>query len=187
MSKTIAHSFGGKIGLLKHCLYTAEYYLGLFADLEQIDWGAVKRLVFVCRGNICRSPYGEVKSINLGIPAISFGLEAKQALPANKLAISVALSRGLDLSQHRTRSADDVPLNSGDLILAMEPHQLKMIRYRSLVSPAKISLLGLWCTPRHPHIQDPYGLAPEYFSTCFDVIDDALNRIASLFVRSARG
>jgi protein-tyrosine phosphatase len=50
--------------------------------------------------------------------------------------------------------------------------------HRGVHSGVQISLLGLWCDPPRPHIEDPYGLSEEYFSTCFGFIDEALNRIA---------
>lgn len=178
LSKSIAQRYGRKAGLLRYHLGMARYRLGLFLALERVDWSLVKRLVFVCKGNICRSAYGEGKSKVLGLPSVSFGLSVQGQSPANEMAIRAAAIRGVDLSAHRTRSMDGVDIASGDLLLAMEPAQVKQIAGNRLPAGTQITLLGLWCKPPCPHIEDPYGLLPEYFSTCFGLIDDALHRIA---------
>jgi protein-tyrosine phosphatase len=177
-SKSIAHRYGRKAGLLRHHLGVARYRLGLLSFLERIDWSSVKRLVFVCKGNICRSAYADGKAKALGLPAASFGLSVRGESPANEVAIRAAAARGVDLSAHRTRSRDAVGIRAGDLLLAMELPQAKAIAGPGIPKGVQTTLLGLWCEPPCPHIEDPYGLPPEYFSTCFGLIDDALNRVA---------
>lgn len=184
VSKSIAARFGRKAGFLRHCLYVTKLRLGLLPYHEDLDWGAVRRLVFVCNGNICRSAYGEAKSKSLGMPAISFGLAASDGSPADDKAVRAAQARGVDLSVHRARSINAVGIRTGDLVLAMEPQQLKLIERGGGAQGAQVSLLGLWCKPRRPHIEDPYGLISEYFFTCFGLIDDALGRIC-LRIRQA--
>jgi protein-tyrosine phosphatase len=185
-SKSIAHRYGRKAGLLRHHLGVARYRLGLLSSLERVEWGSVHRLVFVCKGNICRSAYAEGKAKALGLPAASFGLSVRGESPANEVAIRAAAARGVDLSAHRTRSRDAVDVGTGDLLLAMELPQAKAIAGLGLPKDVQITLLGLWCEPPCPHIEDPYGLPPEYFSTCFGLIDDALNRMALRMASGAR-
>ena len=43
----------------------------------------MKRLVFVCKGDFCRSAYAEGKVSALGFSAKSFGLEVTRELPAD--------------------------------------------------------------------------------------------------------
>src|ERR1035441_957189 len=96
MHMSIARRYGRKLGLLRHYFHITRYHLGLLSSLERLDWHSVQRLVFVCKGNICRSAYGEEKAKNLGIQAISFGLDAKGENPATEMAIRLAWIRGID-------------------------------------------------------------------------------------------
>src|SRR5207237_1259531 len=81
-----------------------------------------------------------------------------------------------------TSAAAPTPTRGGDLRIAMEPAQIR--RLARLATAAPTTLLGLWATPPWPHLEDPYGLSPAYFDTCFDIIDSAVERIARLAPRA---
>jgi protein-tyrosine phosphatase len=154
---------------------------GGFRAERTISWGEVRRLVFVCRGNICRSAYAEARARELGLRSASFGLKTSTGGPANEVAMRVAATRHVELSRHRTTDVGDFRLEDGDLLLAMEPRHLNWLRQSfagSAVSP-QVSLLGLWSRPRRPHLHDPHGLSTAYFATCFDFIDSAIETIAA--------
>jgi protein-tyrosine phosphatase len=179
-SAGIASRYGRKMGLLRHYAHLARYMLGSYDSLKNVDWSTVKRLVFVCKGNICRSPYAEARARAMGLPCSSFGLEPGVNSPANASAIRVARARGVDLTQHRARGASDFSLTTGDLLTAMEPWHIAVLRSRSMPAGIQVTLLGLWCSPRRPHLEDPYGLSDEYFQTCFETIDKALETMSAL-------
>lgn len=179
-SAVIKTRYGRKRGLFRHCSQLVRYRLGEFSSFETIDWGKVTRLVFVCKGNICRSPYAEARARTMNLKSSSFGLEATSGVPANPAAIKAAGKHGLDISSHRARNSSFVPLVSGDLIAVMEPWQARALRPDELPAGVQVTLLGLWCRPPRPHIEDPYGLSDQYFETCFTLIDSALARISSL-------
>lgn len=140
-----------------------------------------KRLVFVCQGNICRSPYGEARARQLGISSASFGLSADNGKPANPSAASIAKQRGLTLGYHSATHFSRFSFEAGDLILAFEPHQLaKLISPGVLPDCIAADLLGRWCDPAFPYVHDPYGLSDAYFNICFERIDQALTNLAPL-------
>jgi hypothetical protein len=58
----------------------------------------------------------------------------------------------------------------------MEPWQAKQLQ-QELCGDIQITLLGLWHSRPRPHIEDPYGLGEDYFETCFDIIDDAIQQV----------
>ena len=166
--------YGGRRGWARHGATRLLHALGGLRRYEAVDWGRVGRLVFVCQGNLCRSPYAEARARALGLPAASFGLEAGGEA-ADPVARAVARRRGLDLGRHRPRPAE--ALRPGDLLLGMEPWQAG--RLLDAAPPgAQVSLLGLWARPARPHLQDPYGLPAAYFDTCFAVIDNAVAWVA---------
>lgn len=185
--RRFASAFGGKRAWLRHRLARAADALGAFRPFRAIDWGRVSRLVFVCQGNICRSPYAEARARALSLDAASFGLAVLGPTSADPTAVRVARARGMDLTAHRARSTWELEIVPGDLLIAMEPRQAWRLRSRFARSGAQVTLLGLWCPDLRPHIQDPYGLAEDYFATCFRSIDGAIGVIASRLAGKGRG
>jgi len=134
-----------------------------------------KRLIFACRGNVCRSPYAEYRARDLGFHAISCGIDTTAGKPATDAAQFEAGRRGIDLSAHRTTRIQSIEFRDDDLLLAMEPWHMDRIRSLDIEIPGGTVLLGQ-VDPRDPirYIPDPYGLAPELFQYCFDRIDAAI-------------
>jgi len=139
------------------------------ASLDNVD-----RLVLVCHGNVCRSPYAEARATKLGFNAISCGIEADQGDPANERAIVVAASRGIDMSLHRTQTLSNVQFKPGDLVIAMETWHVHQIKKHNL-GYQSVSLIG-HALQRWPYsyIPDPYGLSEAMYHSCFALIDQAL-------------
>ncbi len=84
------------------------------------------RIVFVCTGNICRSPMAEAMLRHElrgrgcdGITVVSRGTWATSGDPATDGAIAACRSRGVDLTAHRSRPVDPNELRDADLIVAM--------------------------------------------------------------------
>jgi protein-tyrosine phosphatase len=143
--------------------------------------GDVKRLVFVCHGNICRSAFADIAARALGLNATSFGLSTSTDLPAHPPAAAAAAKLGHDLSAHRTQRAEDyVPL-PGDLLLAMEVRQLRRLSRDPRLHGVPRSLLGLWAEPKIPHLHDPYQLDAAYMDICLRRIDTAVTGLANAF------
>lgn len=175
--------YGGKQGLFSHVRAQTLYALGAYRNLCDIDWPFVRRLIFVCKGNICRSPYASAKARSLGVPAVSFGLEAAEGAPADPTALRNALLRGVDLGPHRSARMESSHVGNCDLVVVFEPWQLAEVRRRTR-GRAAVSLLGVWTRPIRPHIQDPYGRSDRYFQQCFSLIDA---NVAELVGRMAKG
>ena len=151
--------------------------IGRYRTYRQIDWDSVERLVFVCKGNICRSAYAEVIAKSLGVEAVSCGIDTRNGLPANADAIQAAKARGVDLSKHKTTPISSLVHKKGDLLIAMEPWQADHL-VNKLSGDHKISLLGIWSDFKRPHIHDPYGASSIYFNHCFNYIEKSVNEVA---------
>lgn len=179
-SKRIAQRHGRKRGWLKHHWFVALDRFGAYREYTNIHWDRVTRLVFVCSGNICRSPYSEARARALGLPACSFGLDTHGDDPAHETAIEIARRCGLDLSRFRSTAFQADRIKSGDLLLAMEPDQAKRLK-KMLGSGPQITLLGLWHPQAQPYIHDPYSACREYFEACFIILDESIRRITDHF------
>ena len=146
--------------------------------LMRIEAVAVRRVVFVCQGNICRSPFAEVTARQLGMRATSCGLATGGKVPAFPLAVDTARGLGIDLGAHRARDIEDFSFEPGDLVLAMELRHLRRLRPLLAGKPVQVSLLGLWAPQPRPHLHDPYELIAEYFQTCFRVMSASVHGLA---------
>jgi protein-tyrosine phosphatase len=150
-------------------------------EREKIDWQRVRRLMFVCTGNICRSPYGAEIARRLSIPAVSSGIDTHTDLPANTTALSVAARRGVDLSKHLTTQWQNVVPSDDLLVICMESHHVRAVRALSARAHAQVTLMSVWCTPPQVRIADPYGKSDNFFMDCFDQIDAAMRGLAARF------
>ena len=104
--------YGGKKAFLRNLFFSAKTVFGGFSSYRRINWLLASRVIFVCHGNICRSPYAEYKYRLLGGYGISAGLEAKTGNQANSRAQKVASDRGVQLDSHRSNNISNVPLYS---------------------------------------------------------------------------
>ena len=110
----------------------------------------------------------------MGVEALSFGLGTRGGDESPPLMLRLAAEAGLDLEAYRSRPvATAGGLVCSDLVLAMEPAHLGRLR-STVPAGVPVTLLGLWARRRRPHIEDPYGLSPDYFRTCIGLIDEAV-------------
>lgn len=174
--KDFINQYGTRRGVIRTFWHKFKNFFGAYNKYKKIDWSQVDRLVFVCKGNICRSAYAEEIARSLHIKTISFGINAILDEPANAGAIKVAACRGIDLAQHKTTPLASVVLEATDLVVAMEPWQAEAL-HTKLQRKYPVTLLGLWLCPLRPHIQDPYGRNEIYFNNCFEYIEKSVYEI----------
>jgi len=173
-----AQRHGGRSNLVRAWGARVRASVGGYRPFRHVDWREVHRLVFVCKGNICRSPYAEGRARALGFDAGSCGLEAQTGRPVDPTAAEAARQRDLDLEVARATALREFQLGPGDLMLAMDPHQLRDASAAGGGAyKTQTTLLGLWSSPVTPVIPDPYGGNTAGFHHCFSVIDSAVARI----------
>ena len=176
----ISRNFGTMRGAVRLALSYAEVAQGA-AGISRPDPGEVRRLVFICHGNICRSAFADVVGRAAGLRVASFGLSTDAGKLAHPPAVEAARALGFDLSAHRaTRAGDFVP-ESGDFLLAMETRQLRRLARDPVFSAFPRSLLGLYAKPAFPHLHDPYELDPAYMPVCLRRIERAVAKLAVAF------
>ncbi|MBX3013392.1 MAG: hypothetical protein KF832_17865 [Caldilineaceae bacterium] len=93
-------------------------------------------ILIICTANQCRSPVAEVllqRQLAKREDAASWRVEsagtwALSARPAHIHMAQVAAEAGLDLSHHRARSVEALPLSNYDLILTMEQNHKEALQ-----------------------------------------------------------
>lgn len=185
LNRWLADNYGSRRGFIITWRWRLCYQLGGGKEYRKIDWGSVERLVFVCKGNICRSAYAEAIARSLGVDAVSCGLSTIIDAPANTDAVKAAKARGVDLQDHKTTPIMYMILKKTDLLIAMEPWQAEVMT-RHLKGEYGYTLLGLWFKPVRPHLHDPYGASPVYFDRCFQYIENSVHAISEKIKQPAR-
>ena len=179
MIATINRRYGTWRGLVRAVLARAELSAGRLEDFRLKDPEAVRRVVFVCLGNICRSAYGHQVARELGLNVASLGLSTSTGTASPDAAVDAARRLGAEMSEHRATDWSDFEVRPGDLFLVMEVRQAHELRRRLKGrSDVRVALLGLWNEPLMPHLHDPFTLSDGYFDTCFARVRQATINLA---------
>jgi protein-tyrosine phosphatase len=145
---------------------------------------APRRILMVCTGNICRSPYAEVRAREREGDGEGFEVRSAGWMgPSGRLpptdAIDTARARGLALDDHRSRLLSEELVAWADLLVVMERSQARVARDEFGADDGRILLLGDLdpTLPRRRDVPDPWGQAREDFEDVFDRIDRCLDEL----------
>jgi protein-tyrosine phosphatase len=145
---------------------------------------SVQSVLFVCKGNICRSPLAEayfrslVEKDGRRITVCSAGLETTPGKPADARAKAVAMEHRLSLDEHATTQVHMELLDQSDLIVVMEIMQRDRVQRLYPRSKGKVVLLGRFDSGGSLEIADPYGGASEDFLSCFQQVSRCCDNLA---------
>jgi protein-tyrosine phosphatase len=172
--KYLENNYGGKQGFLNYCYHGAINFFGWkYTSRLPIK---VNRVVFVCRGNICRSPVAEIVFKGLSnLPVCSIGLDTHTGKKANQKVFEVASELNIDLSSHRTTSIADFRKQDGDLFICMEPHQIEQLK--SFLGDCETLLLGVMRGNFGAYIHDPYNSNRDYVKACIKNIQLSVGKL----------
>jgi protein-tyrosine phosphatase len=175
--KDLWHAYGSKRGLLELMVAKTIMLCGGYGGLRSIDFSRVSRVVFICKGNICRSAYAEAWAKRLNVSAVSCGFDAMPRAPANERVARFARLRQVCLTEHQSQRFSEQKFRDGDLLVGMEPQHIDKIESRRC--GAQVTLLGLWSKPARPYLHDPYSASDEYMKICMAIIESGVEVLAS--------
>jgi protein-tyrosine phosphatase len=145
--------------------------------------GEVRRVVFICHGNICRSPFAE-RIFAAACPHVatrSAGLAASGGDPAQPGALRVAREHGIDLAMHRSTPLDADLVGWADLIVGMEGHHVREVERRWPEGAGKTLILGDFLADAPHWIDDPWGQPDDVFRLTFERIATANDALTARF------
>ena len=144
-------------------------------------------ILFVCTGNICRSPMAEgllrhmlaVRSVRW-VNVRSAGTHALDGRPAEPHAIAAAREMGADITAHRARSLDRDLVERADLIFVMEKEHADLIG-RALPPARRAEVLHLLAAfgpvRDRSEVDDPYGKPLVAYRACIQFIQQCLTGV----------
>lgn len=142
------------------------------------------RVLFVCLGNICRSPTAEVvlrtvaarEAPELELEVDSAGTAAYHVgEPPDPRTREAAARRGYDLTAPRARIVEPADFERFDLILAMDREILRALRRRAPTTAHQRLRLFLEFAPEAgpEDVPDPYYGGPNGFEEVLDLVEAA--------------
>ena len=153
------------------------------------------RILFVCMGNICRSPTAEAVTskfiLNSRLESIikvdSAGTHGYHiGEPPDPRSREAALKRGIDLSGLRARKVVPEDFERFDLLLAMDHVNLALLKRSA--RPEHHAKLGLFMSYASrfdtDDVPDPYYGDQSDFEHVFSLLDDACQRILKKFAHA---
>ncbi len=135
----------------------------------------MNKILFVCIGNICRSPIAE-GLLRHALPdraICSAGVGAMRGYPADPLSVQIMQEQGIDISTHRAQSLAAWMVLESDLIITMDLEQQAHIESLYPASKGKVKRLG-----EDYDVPDPYQLGLASFRHAFNLISQGVDRLA---------
>lgn len=145
----------------------------------------MKKILFVCLGNICRSPlakaialkYAATHQKELEIDSAGTGHWHVGETPCEN-SIKVAKERGLDISSYKARQVTKKDFSYYDLIVGLDESNLRNLKAMGCKNALKLGDFGF----NGEDVPDPYFFDGfEGFDTVFDMIETCVHTLLTKY------
>lgn len=137
-------------------------------------------IVFVCTGNICRSPMAEYLfrthvASRPELKICSAGVMAGYGIPASRFAQKAVEELGVDMSAHRSQPVSRDLVENAELLVVMTADHRDILLERYPGAASKVALLKSFDTNGvGADVMDPIGLSMDVYRFVRDDIAGAL-------------
>ena len=142
--------------------------------------------LFVCKGNICRSPFAEYRARKYlhdysisNVLCNSCGMEVTELQSPPKEAIEAARYYGVNIENHKSKQIDRRNIELHEMIIVMDVSQYDQLKHQYPIFREKIFLMSLFEKNAYSkyspyilyNIEDPYSKTVEIFNACYQRIE----------------
>lgn len=195
ISRVVPLTIHAAAGIVRRRILSTRAKLGVLGNAQRRDFMAAligtRELIFVCKGNICRSPFAEayarMKFAEAGVSELSVsssGLfpEVDRSAPLD--AVCTAEEFGVNLSSHRSRllAADDI--GNTTIVLCMDYRNYSKLRAQFPQLRGRLYFLRPFDhRAKDLEIRDPWSLPPDVFRKSYQEIAASVDEIVRLVTR----
>lgn len=147
---------------------------------------SISSILFVCSGNICRSPTAE-GLMRARAPGLEIGSAGTHGMhegePPDDRAISKALSQGIDIRHQRAAKIRPEDFKSYDLILGMDSGHVRQLKSAAPDYGDKIHLFleHAGCDGPERNVPDPYYGGEDHFSRAYSLIEKGIDGLVARY------
>lgn len=153
----------------------------------------MKKIIFVCTGNVCRSPMAEyyfnkkIKYLEKDNEYIasSCGINAKSGEPATYNAVEAMKKYNVDISEHRARKIYDLNVLDFDLIITLTKQHKFLVENMYPEIKGNVYTLKEFVNPNSEYlnIDDPWGLDDKVYEQCAKDIVEYVDKLIDKILR----
>lgn len=138
-------------------------------------------VLFVCKGNLCRSPFAANAARRLWpqtIEVASAGTHARAGTAPPRAAIEHARALGIDLGEHRAAELTSAAVERADWVLVFDAANMTAVRARFPWARSKLRPLARVLGRGPSAVADPFGGSFGDYRRCFEHVWSCLAAVA---------
>ena len=140
---------------------------------------SAESLLFICKGNICRSPFAHyyLESFlldSVSVESCGYYPQDGRSCPSN--GIEAAKKFGLDMTSHRSKQVSSDLISEADIIFTFDEANYQTVKNKFPLAKDKLYRIGLF-SQSGLVIKDPYGENVKYFDEIYQLIAQAIDSI----------
>ena len=157
----------------------------------------MKRILFICTGNTCRSPMAEALANNYiqnrdrlkgKIQVSSAGIFASESDRSTYMAIQVMRGKGIDLMGHKSRRLTSEHLAKADVILGMTRNHKESVLLMEPRMEGKVFTLKEYLRlDDEKDVQDPFGRGEEVYRKTAEELDELIRQVVQKWEEEMEG